>query len=101
VTCGFGSLCGLDLNQRPLGYESWVSRFSETYPLVTGLVGSREICSGRLSWAKLGQKLARPKLMLPVTFLGPMGPIRDLEVGVERRVDWSISPTPKKRDLTA
>jgi hypothetical protein len=40
-------------------------------------------------------------LILPVTFLGAMGPIRDLEVGVERRVDWSTSPTPKKRDLTA
>ena len=95
------SLRGQDLNLRPLGYESWISRFSETYPLVTGPVGSDEICSARLSRAKLGQKLARPKLILPVTFLGAMGPIRDLEVGVERRVDWSTRPTPKKRDLPA
>jgi hypothetical protein len=51
----------LDLNQRPLGYESCVSGSAQAYPLVTGLVRSREIGSGRLTWAKVGQKLPRPK----------------------------------------
>jgi hypothetical protein len=34
-TCGFCSLRGLDLNQRPLGYESCISGSAQVYPLLT------------------------------------------------------------------
>jgi hypothetical protein len=39
----FRSLRGLDLNQRPLGYESCVSRSAQAYALATGHVRSPQI----------------------------------------------------------
>jgi len=43
MTCGLTSLRGLDLNQRPLGYESCVSRSAQAYALVTAHLRSSEI----------------------------------------------------------
>ena len=43
LTCSFPSLRGLDLNQRPLGYEFSVSRAPQAYPLVIGHLSCSEI----------------------------------------------------------
>jgi hypothetical protein len=48
------SLRGLDLNQRPLGYESSVSRSPQEYPLVTGSVRSSKVMSDHLSQTHFG-----------------------------------------------
>jgi hypothetical protein len=59
-------LRGLDLNQRPLGYELSVSRSAQAYPLLTGHEGCSEITSHQLSQTQFGHKnLARVPLARP------------------------------------
>jgi hypothetical protein len=52
----FLSLRGLDLNQRPLGYESCVSRSPHAYPLVTGHVRCSQITSDDVRPTRFGHK---------------------------------------------
>jgi hypothetical protein len=54
------SLRGLDLNQRPLGYESCISRSAQAYPLLTGHVRCSEITSDHLSQTHIRHKNCRP-----------------------------------------
>jgi hypothetical protein len=56
VTWCFPSLRGLDLNQRPLGYESCISRSAQAYPLLTGHVRCPEITSDHLSQPQFSHK---------------------------------------------
>jgi hypothetical protein len=52
----FRSLRGLDLNQRPLGYEYCISGSAQAYPLLTGGVRSCEITSDHVSQPQFSHK---------------------------------------------